>query len=222
MPNSFVWGAMSSVLVTATRKPKTMRPHAAGRHRLRVGDHEEEEDEHLGREEDHPPVVEPAHWRERPPRHHGMAGRGEEPEAGREREPERDRGGEEPETRGDEQPADQDHRVGDDHPGAEGRPPEVEWLDAGAAEHDEDDDEPDVRRVEDVRAPVPDEVLGRERECRDAREHAPGVRSSNGRRQVCSAPARSSATPLPVSIALAGQTNDRSLGTSSRPRWPRT
>ncbi len=175
VPNSVVCGAMRSVLVTATRKKKTMRLALAAGHRLRIGDHEEEEDQHLGREHDHAPVVEAAHWRERPPRHHGVAGRGENPEARCKREPERRCRGEEPEARSDQEPADQDDCVRQDHPGAERRPPEVERLEARAPEHDEHDDEPDVRRVEDVRSPVADQVLRRQRERGDAREHPPGV-----------------------------------------------
>ena len=95
-----------------------------------------------------------------------------------------------------------------DHPGAERRPPEVERLEARAAEHDEHDDEPDVRRVEHVRAAVADEVLGRQRERGDAGEHPPGVGAPVVADGVLGT-RRISATPLPVSIALAGHTNAR-------------
>ena len=77
---------------------------------------------------------------------------------------------------GDEQPADEDDGVGQDHPRVgERRPPEVERLGPRAAEHDERDHQPEVRRVEQVRAAVLDGVLGEQRERRDAGEHVPLV-----------------------------------------------
>ena len=76
---------------------------------------------------------------------------------------------------GDQQAADDDDRVGGDHPDVQRRPPEVERFHARAAEHDERHDQTDVGRVEDVRAAVPDDVLRQEREAGHDREHLPGV-----------------------------------------------
>ena len=160
---------------------------AAGRHGLRVRDHEEQEDEDLGRGDDHPPVVEAAHGRERPAGDHAVARRREHADARRQGQPERHRRGQEPEASGDQQPADEDDGIGQEHPGAEGRPPEVERLDPRAPEHDEHDDEADVRRVEHVRPAVADEVLGHQRERGDAGEHPPGVGAPVVVRQACPA-----------------------------------
>ena len=180
-----------------------------GRHRLRVRDHEEQEDQHLGRGDDRSPEVEPADGSERPAGGHAVPGGREEPDTGREGDPEGRGSGEEAEAPGDQQPAHEDDGVGRDHPAVQRRPPEVERLDPRAAEHDEGDDQPDVRRVEQVGAAVADDVLRQEREGGDAGEHVPRVECSSGRPGACSGTRRMSATPLPVSIALAGQTKDR-------------
>ena len=148
-----------------------------GRQGLRVRDHEEHEDEDLRRRDDHPPELEPADRREGPARDHAVPGRGEHPDARRQSDPERCCGGEETEAGRDQQPADEDDGVGRDHSEVEGRPPEVERLCPCAAEHDERHDEPDVRRVEHVRAAIPDEVLGRQAERGHAGEHVPGVKA---------------------------------------------
>jgi hypothetical protein len=47
--------------------------HAPRRHGLGIGDHEEEEDQHLGRRDDHPPEPRTAHRRERPAGRHAMS-----------------------------------------------------------------------------------------------------------------------------------------------------
>ena len=77
VPNSLVCGAISSVLATATRRPNTTRPTRPAGHGLRVGDHEEQEDQDLGRGDDDPPEVDAADRRERPVRGHAVARRGE-------------------------------------------------------------------------------------------------------------------------------------------------
>jgi hypothetical protein len=151
-------------------------PDAPGRRRLRVGDHEEQEDEDLGRGDDDPEVVGAADRLECPPCGHAVSGRGERPETERQRHPERRGQAEEQEPAGDQQPAADDHDVRDNQPDVERSPPEVERLHAGAAEDDEGEHQPDVRRVEDVRAAVADDVLGQERESRHAGEDVPGVR----------------------------------------------
>ena len=63
-----VCGAISSVLATATSSAEHDPPDPPCRHGLRVGDHEEQEDQDLGRGHDHPPEVEAADRRERPVR----------------------------------------------------------------------------------------------------------------------------------------------------------
>ena len=75
----------------------------------------------------------------------------------------------------DQEAAHEDDRVGGEHPRVQRRPPEVERFDARLAEHDERDHQPDVRRVEDVRAAVADDVLRQEGERGDGGEHVPGV-----------------------------------------------
>ena len=64
-------------------EPARWRP----RRRLRVGDHEEEEDEHLGRGDEHPPEVEARDRAEVPARGHRVAREREHADPGRERQP---------------------------------------------------------------------------------------------------------------------------------------
>ena len=94
-----------------------------------------------------------------------MVGQREHPDAGGEGEPEADRDREQLQTRQDQQPtADDDHereRQPDRHP----RPPEVERVGAILAEDQEAEDEPDVRRVEDVASAEADHVLGEQCDC---------------------------------------------------------
>ena len=77
-PNSVVCGAIRRAHTSRQRE----RPHNApgGSHRdgLRVGDHEEDEDQQLGRGDDHPPEVEPAHRLERPGGGHAVTGCGQQ------------------------------------------------------------------------------------------------------------------------------------------------
>ena len=191
VPNSLVCGAISRVLATPTSTPNSDATDPPGGHRLRVGDHEEQEDQHLRGGHDHPPEVEPAHGRERPAGGHAVPGRRErsrgrrpsvtQNEAAR---PSRRR------RAGDQQPAAEDDRVGGDHPGVERSPPEVERLDPAAAQHDEGDDQPDVRRVEDVGAAVADDVLREQREGGDAGEHVPLVEAPRDRRPASPATRR--------------------------------
>ena len=64
--HSLVWGAISSVLATADQQPEHDPSDVPGRHGLGVRDHEEQEDQDLGRGHDDPPEVDPADGRERP------------------------------------------------------------------------------------------------------------------------------------------------------------
>ncbi len=129
VPNSLVCGASSRVLATATRKPNIDSPDTSGRRGLGVGDHEEQEDQHLGRGDDHSPEVESADRLERPVRGHAVPGAGEQPDPDRQRNPERRSQGEQVQPSGDQQPAADDHDVGGDHPDVQRRPPEIERLD---------------------------------------------------------------------------------------------
>ena len=54
-------------------------------------------------------------------------------------------------------------------------PPEVEWLGARTAQEHEAENEADVRRVEDVAAVIPDQVLGEQRDRRRPGEDPPPV-----------------------------------------------
>ena len=88
-----------------------------------------------------------------------------------------------------------------EQPGARGSPPEIERLDHGAPEQKEGPDKPDVRGIEDMGAPIPDEVFGEQRCRRDRGEEVPPVPvqwSPGG----CPTTRRIRATPLPVSMAL--------------------
>ena len=112
-PNSSVCGAMQERAGDGDEEAEHDPPDLPSRHRLRVRDHEEQEDQHLGRGDDHPPEVEPADGRERPVRGHAVARRRR---GCRRRSARRD-----PEGRGeaeqvqpprDQQPAADDHGVG--------------------------------------------------------------------------------------------------------------
>ena len=91
VPNSSVCGAMSERAGHGDEEAEHDPAAASGRHGLRVGDHEEQEDQDLGRGDDHPPVVEAADRRERPAGDHAMARRGEHADARGQGEPERRR-----------------------------------------------------------------------------------------------------------------------------------
>ena len=171
--HSLVWGAISSVLAMATSSPNATRPTRPGRHGLGVRDHEEEEDQDLGRGHDRPPEVGPADGRERPVGDHAVARACEHSGARGQRQPERGRHGQQMQPTRDQQAAADDHDVGRDHRGVERRPPEVERLHPPAPEHEERHDQPDVRGVEDVGAAVLDDVLREQRQARDDREDVP-------------------------------------------------
>ncbi len=113
-----------------------------------------------------------------------MTGGGEDPEADGQGHPVRAGQRQEVEAPGDEQAADDDHRIGQQHPEIERPPPEIERLDPGAAQDHEGQDQADVRRVEDVRPAVLDDVLGQQRDARHRGEDVPaeGVPRVVGRR----------------------------------------
>ena len=112
--------------------PEHDPPDLAGRDGLGVGDHEEQEDQDLGREVTTTrQKSKPQTGCERPVRGHAMARPGEQRRS-RPRSASQNarRQAEEAQAPGDEQAADEDDRVGEQHPpGIERRPPEVERLD---------------------------------------------------------------------------------------------
>ena len=148
---------------------------AAGGHGLGVGDHEEQEDEDLGRREHDPPEVGAADRGERPTRRDGVPEGGEDGHAGRQRQPEGQAHAEQAQATADEQATGEDHRVRGDHRRTDRRPPEVERLHPLASEQDERADERDVRRVEDVPAADTHEVLGHQAGEPDGDEQVPSV-----------------------------------------------
>ena len=78
------------------------------------------------------------------------------------------------ESRQDGQAAGDDQRDRQREPEGHRPPPEVEWFGTGLAEHQEAEDEPEVRGVEDVAASPADQVLRQERDGgRPAKIHAP-------------------------------------------------
>ena len=149
---------------------------ATSRHGRRIGDHEEGVDEEFGREDDDPVVVRAAHGGERPIGGHTVAGSGDERLEDGERDEEGH--GQGPDLRAPDhvRSADEDDRVGDDHPHVERRPPEVEGLQAAIAEDQEGEHQADVRRIEDVLAAIPNQILLDQGECGDAGKHVEVVR----------------------------------------------
>ena len=149
---------------------------ARGR-RPRVGDHEEEEDEDLGRGDEDAPELPARDRPEMPRRSHLVTARGEHPDACREREPERHGDHEQPQSGEDREAADHDEGQGEDEPRRERAPPERERICSLGAEQEEAEHEPEVRRVEDVPAAMDDQMLGEERDGGGAREDPPAVQA---------------------------------------------
>ncbi len=89
--NSVVCGAIRSVASRPTPIAYTRRRGPTRGDRLRVGDHEEEEDQDLRRGHEQPPELPARDRPEVPARRHRVAARGEHADAGCEREPEADR-----------------------------------------------------------------------------------------------------------------------------------
>ena len=74
-------------------------------------------------------------------------------------------------------PADDDDRERERHPGRHRPPPELERVGAAGAEQQEAEDEPEVRRVEDVAPAELDHVLREQRHGRGAGEDPPAVQA---------------------------------------------
>ena len=83
-------------------------------------------------------------------------------------------------------------------------PPEVERVGPRGPSSRKQSDEPEVGRVEDVPAAEADHVLRQQRDRRGRRRRSTSRAGSTSRRARCRATRRMKATPLPVSIALAG------------------
>ena len=134
--------------------------------RLRVGDHEEQEDQDLRRGHEEPPEVPAGDRPDVPTGGHRVPAHCEQCHAGGEREPEAHRDGEQAEPREDRESTDDDDAEGERHPRRHRPPPEVERVRAELSEREEAHDEPEVRGIEDVPAVDLDHVL---REKRDGR-----------------------------------------------------
>ena len=150
-------------------------PDLARRDRLRVGDHEEEEDEDLGRERENAPEVPVRDRAEVPARRHVVAARREHGDARREGDPEADGDVQQPQPPEDREPAGDDDREREREPGRHRPPPELERVGVLRAEQQEAEDEPEVRRVEDVPPAELDQVLREQRDGGGAGEDPPAV-----------------------------------------------
>ena len=155
-------------------------PDLAGRDRLRVGDHEEEEDEDLGRERENAPEVPVRDRPEVPARGHVVPARREHGDARDEGDPERDGDVQQPQPPQDREAAADDDREREREPGPHRPPPELERVGVLRAEQQEAEHEPEVRGVEDVTASELDQVLREQRDgCRGGEDppavHAPPV-----------------------------------------------
>ena len=134
------------------------------RRRLRIGEHEEEEDQDLRRGEKDQPEGAARDRAEVPACGHRVPGRGERADPGRERRPEPDGDPEQLEAREDREAAYDDDGEGEPEPRRHRAPPEVERLRPAAAEDEEAEDEADVRWIEDMTAAPLDHVLREQRD----------------------------------------------------------
>ena len=175
--NSVVCGAISTVARSPTPTAYTRRPERARGDRLRVGDHEEEEDEDLGRGDEEPPELPALDRPDMPGGRHRVTARGEHADARREGEPEADRDPDEVEPPEDEEAADDDQHECDDERGRQRPPPQRERIRALGAEEQEAEHEAEVRRVEDVPSANADQVLRQQRHRRRAGEDPPALRA---------------------------------------------
>ena len=121
--------------------------------------------------------MEALHGAEMPAGGHRMPRRRDDGHRGDEDEPERKRHREEPESREDREAPDDDDRQREREGRRHRAPPEVKRIGALGAQCEKAEDEPEVRRIEDVGAPEPDQVLGEERDGCSAGEDPPAVRA---------------------------------------------
>ena len=164
VPNSVVCGAIRSYGKHADRN----RVDTPGRGALGVvfgiGDHEEQEDEDLGRRDEHPPEVGVRDRAEVPARRHGVPAARATARPRRELSQKQTAMPSMPQPRQDREPAHNDDREREHEPGGHRPPPEVEWLRALAPEQEEAEHEAEVGRVEEVPAAVADHVLREQRD----------------------------------------------------------
>ena len=153
--------------------------------RPRVGDHEEEEDEDLGRGDEQPPEVEPGDRAEVPRRRHLVPGRGEHRDARRERQPEADRDPDEVQPREDREPAADDEHERQREPHRHRPPPERQRVRVLRTEKHEAEHEPEVRWIEDVAAAEGDHVLREQPDRRRCRRRSTSRSCSTSRRARC-------------------------------------
>ena len=137
---------------------------APARDRLRVGDHEEHEQEDLGRGHERRPERPARERPEVPARRHPVIGDRDHGEPGRERRPEPHRDAEQADAPEDHEAVQHDDPQAERDPREHRPPPEVQRLRARLAEDEEARDERHVGRVEDVAPAVADEVLREDRE----------------------------------------------------------
>ena len=143
--------------------------------RLRVGDHEEEEDEDLGREGEDAPEVPVRDRADVPVRRHVVAAGRDHGDARREGDPEGDGDVQQPQPPQDREAAADDDRQREREPERHRPPPERERVGVLGAEQQEAEDEPEVRGVEDVTPAELDQVLREQRDGGCAGEDPPAV-----------------------------------------------
>ena len=145
----------------------------------RVRDHEQGEDQHLGRGDQDLPQVTTAQGGHMPAGHHAVVWHGRERQGDEGGEPEHvaELEAEQLELPADEDAADDEDRVREVHPGPERDPPEILGLGELWPERDERDHQAEVGRVEDVPALPPDQVLRSHREGDHAQEDPDSVQA---------------------------------------------
>ncbi len=173
-------------------------------HGLRVGDHEEQEDEHLGRERQHPPEILVRDRAEVPPCRHRVPGGREHGEADGEREPEADGDLEQAQPPENQEAAGDDEDQREREPRGHRPPPEVERLRELRAEHEKAQDEPEVGRIEHVAAVEADQVL----------------REQSHRRRPGEDPPAAHAPPVPVLRPRDAQDEGDAVPGQKRARGP--
>ncbi len=119
-------------------------------------------------------------------------------------EPEPDGDPQQVQPREDREPAADDEREREREPDRHRPPPEGERVGALGAEQQEAEDEPEVRRVEDVAAAERDHVLREERRRRRSRRRSTSRSCSTSRRARCPARGGRTRRRCPVRSALAG------------------
>ena len=145
--------------------------------RLRVGDHEEHEQQDLGRGHERRPERPARDRSEVPARGHRVIGDRDHGQPGGERDPEPHRDAQQADPPEDHEAVEHDDRQPEGDPREHRPPPEVQRLRPRLAEDEEARDERDVGRVEDMPPAVADEVLGEDREDRHADVDPPAVQA---------------------------------------------